>query len=214
MRISQILLYVLLCFIFSGCSSSKERLHRTLSKEDPHNLKYKGHYKIGSKYCIKDRTYTPKQVTTYKEEGMASWYGCHKHFHGKKTANGDVYNKNLLTAAHRTLPMPSLIKVTNLANNRSVIVMVNDRGPFVKNRILDLSECAAEILGFKRQGITKVRLLYLPDDTKDFLNNINLIPKEWAKAKKSKTTKCSKCSINCHIKLVNMKHKIPFTYAH
>ena len=118
-------------------------------------------------------------------------------------------NRNLLTAAHKTLPLPCLVKVTNKANNKSVILMVNDRGPFKKNRIIDVSQKAAEILAFKNQGITKVKIEYLPNETEKFLKNINL-KKTQSKtlAKNSKKSSSTKCSVNCHIKLVNLKYKL------
>lgn len=130
------------------------------------NGKYVGHYKVGKPYQINRATYFPKEVGHYHQVGMASWYG--DGFHGNKTANGEKFNKHSLTAAHQTLPMPSVVRVTNLRNNKSVVVRVNDRGPFVgraKNRIIDLSEKAAEILGIKRMGVEKVSVQLLPKAT-------------------------------------------------
>ncbi len=129
-----------------------------------------GNYKVGNPYKIGDKLYTPKIQPDYDEVGMASWYGSD--FHKKETANGGIFNRNALTAAHRTLPLPSMIKVTNLSNNKTLIVMVNDRGPFSKDRILDLSERAAEILGFKDKGIAKVRVQFLPGQTKRLLADL------------------------------------------
>ncbi len=193
----------------TACSTgSKTAPYRELSKEDPQNIHYKGHYKIGKKYSIKGKTYKPAADTHYDEVGMASWYGANDGFHGKKTANGDRYNKHLLTAAHTSLPLPSLIKVTNLNNRKSLIVMVNDRGPFCKKRIIDVSEKAAEVLGFKRCGIAKVRVQYMHKETKEFLQNIALQPKENSLAQKNVAN--AKCSVNCHIKLVNLKYKLAY----
>ena len=124
----------------------------------------------------------------------------------KKTANGDVYNKNTLSAAHKTLPLPSLVKVTNLENNKSVVVMLNDRGPYSEGRIIDLSEKAAEIIDMKRKGTVKVKVQYLPTETKKFLTTIGLEKKSGAKTKSSLPNR--KCSVNCHVKLVNLQHKI------
>lgn len=198
--------FILLCFSLSACTSPQSKLHQKLSKEDPSNTSYQGHYKVGKTYKIKGKTYVPTKNINYDQTGIASWYGSKKSFHGKKTANGDKYNRRLLTAAHPQLPLPSLVKVTNLKNNKSLIVMINDRGPFTKNRILDVSEKAAEVLGFKNQGITKVRIQYLHNETEEFLKNIALTSKEGAKAKSK--TKITKCSVNCHVKLVNLKHNI------
>ncbi|WP_032139630.1 septal ring lytic transglycosylase RlpA family protein [Rickettsia tamurae] len=214
-----LLLLLIFCFGLSGCNTSKrlpysrKYSYKELSKDDPHNLTYKGHYKVGKNYKIKGKTYKPHNPKSFTETGYASWYGGRKDgFHGKKTANGDRFNRNLLTAAHKTLPLPCLVKVTNKANNKSVILMVNDRGPFKKNRIIDVSQKAAEILAFKNQGITKVKIEYLPNETEKFLKNINLKkPQSKTLAKKSsstKVTKNNKCSVNCHIKLVNLKYKL------
>lgn len=202
-----ILLLLVCCMGISSCSTSpKTSLYSKLSQEDPKNIHYKGCYKIGKKYTIKGKTYKPKEDVNCNQVGMASWYGSKHNFHGKKTANGDTYNKHMLSAAHRSLPLPSLVKVTNLSNNKSLILMVNDRGPFKKNRIIDVSEKSAEILGFKRLGIAKVRVQYMHKETKEFLNNIALRPKENCIAQKKVAN--SKCSINCHIKLVNLKYKL------
>lgn len=202
-------LLLILSLALTACSTGKKTgSYRELSKEDPKNIHYKGHYKIGKKYSIKGKTYQPTEDINYDQVGIASWYGAKDGFHGKKTANGDRYNKHLLTAAHTSLPLPSLIKVTNLNNRKSLIVMVNDRGPFCKNRILDVSEKAAEVLGFKRCGTTKVRVQYLHKETKEFLQNIALRPKENSLAKKKVAN--ATCSVNCHIKLVNLKHKLAY----
>ena len=109
-----------------------------------------GEYKIGEPYQIEGRTFYPEESFDYTERGVASWYG--PNFHKKKTANGEVFDMNLLTAAHKTLQLPSLVRVTNIENNRSLILRVNDRGPFVKNRIIDVSKKAASILGFQKKG--------------------------------------------------------------
>nr|WP_253307734.1 septal ring lytic transglycosylase RlpA family protein [Rickettsia endosymbiont of Ceutorhynchus assimilis] len=214
----KLLIFLILCFGLVSCNTSKQHLYKNLSKDDPHNLSYQGHYKVGKSYKIKGKTYKPQSPNkSYTQLGIASWYGTKGGFHGKKTANGDKYNKNLLTAAHKTLPLPCLIKVTNQANNKSVILMVNDRGPFKKNRIVDVSEKAAEILKFKKQGIAKVKVEYLAHETDKFLKNIKLKPQEnfivkrTPKKRTSTTLASSKCSVNCHIKLVNLKHNLALT---
>lgn len=100
----------------------------------------------------------------YKETGVASWYG--KEFHGRATASGEPYDMHALTAAHKTLPIPSYARVTNLRNGRTIVVRINDRGPFVRNRILDLSYGAAEALGITRDGtgIVEIETIELEDD--------------------------------------------------
>lgn len=122
-----------------------------------------GHYKVGLPYTIKGITYRPKVDYSYNEVGIASWYG--PGFDGKLTANGEIYDQDLLTAAHKTLPMPSLARVTNLENGRSVVVRINDRGPFAPGRIIDMSDRGAKLLGFHRQGITKVRVQILAEES-------------------------------------------------
>lgn len=139
---------VALLFILSSCSQF--------------DSSYKGHYKVGNSYTIKNQVYTPKEVQHYSKVGLASWYG--KRFHGKKTANGEVFDRKGLTAAHHTLPLPSVVKVTNMHNHKSVVVVVNDRGPFSgkQHRIIDISEKAAEIIDIKRKGVGKVKVELLP----------------------------------------------------
>jgi len=116
-----------------------------------------GAHKTGKPYKIGGRWYTPMPFeTAYDETGVASWYG--RDFHGKRTANGEVYDMHALSAAHKTLPLPTLVRVTNLDNGRTVIVRVNDRGPFVKDRLIDLSYAAAMQLGYARRGTAHVRV--------------------------------------------------------
>jgi rare lipoprotein A len=115
--------------------------------------------KVGRPYQVNGRWYTPKEQPHYDEIGTASWYG-YQH-EGKPTANGEVFHKDMVSAAHKTLPLPSLVEVTNLANGKKLRVRINDRGPFVDGRIIDLSQEAARRLGFEGQGVTKVRVRYL-----------------------------------------------------
>jgi rare lipoprotein A len=117
-----------------------------------------GRYKIGAPYKIAGRWYTPNEDPNYDRQGRGSWYGTD--FHGRKTANGEVFDMNALTAAHPTIPLPSYVYVTNLANNRTVLVRVNDRGPYANDRIIDMSRASARALGFENQGITQVRVKY------------------------------------------------------
>ncbi len=133
---------------------------------------YQGHYKVGNKYKIMGQTYYPREYDSLQEEGIASWYG--PKFHGKLTANGEIFNMNDITAAHRTLPLPSVVRVTNLSNNRSAIVRVNDRGPFTHDRVIDLSKKSAEILGIIKEGTASVRVELLKDETKDMLKKLGL----------------------------------------
>jgi rare lipoprotein A len=113
-------------------------------------------YKIGAPYTIDGITYTPMEEFQHVETGVASWYG--PGFHGKSTANGEVYDQTDHTAAHRTLQMPSVLRVTNLDNGQSTVVRVNDRGPFARARVLDVSRAAAEELGMTRSGTARVRI--------------------------------------------------------
>jgi len=121
--------------------------------------------KIGKPYVIAGKTYYPSYDPTYDKTGVASWYG--PGFHGNRTANGEKYDKYDLTAAHPTLPMPSLVRVTNLDNGKSLVVRVNDRGPFAENRIIDLSKRSAQLLGIT--GLAKVRVQFLKEETERYL---------------------------------------------
>ena len=117
------------------------------------------HFKIGQPYKINGRWYYPEFVTEYEAVGVASWYG--HSYHGRLTANGEVYDMYALTAAHPTLQLPSVVEVVNLENGRSLVLRVNDRGPFVDDRLIDLSLAAARELGFERQGLAQVQVRYL-----------------------------------------------------
>ena len=118
-----------------------------------------GRYQVGKPYKIKGKWYHPKEQPGYNKVGMASWYG--PNFHGRLTANGEVYDQYSLSAAHPTLPLPSYARVTNLENGRSVIVRVNDRGPFSRKRIIDLSAQASKMLDYQQKGLAKVRVKYV-----------------------------------------------------
>ncbi|WP_212112661.1 septal ring lytic transglycosylase RlpA family protein [Bartonella queenslandensis] len=123
--------------------------------------KKRGRAVVGKPYQIKGKWYYPENDPTYKRVGEASWYGSD--FHGRLTANGEIYDMNLLTAAHPTMPLPSYARVTNLKNGSSLIVRVNDRGPFMKDRIIDLSKKAATILGYVDKGVTDVKVEYIAE---------------------------------------------------
>lgn len=118
-----------------------------------------GNYKVGKPYQIKGRWYRPEYDPSYVRTGTASWYGAD--FHGLATANGEVFDKEQITAAHPTLPLPSIARVTNLDNGRSIEVRVNDRGPFIGDRLIDLSQAAARKLGYEGRGLAPVRVEFL-----------------------------------------------------
>ena len=118
-----------------------------------------GTYRVGKPYTVAGQVYVPEEDTHYRAEGLASWYG--DDFHGRLTANGEVFDMASLTAAHPTLPMPCYARVTNLGNGKSLIVRVNDRGPYHGNRLIDVSNRAAELLEFKGNGVARVRVEYV-----------------------------------------------------
>jgi rare lipoprotein A len=141
-----------LAALTAGCATGPEDNTVTV----PPNA---GVYKVGAPYQIGDTWYYPSEQPDYDETGIASWYG--PTFYGRSTANGEHFDAGALTAAHRTLPMPVNVRVTNLDNGKSLIVRVNDRGPFAKGRIIDLSERAATLLGYKQQGTARVRVTFV-----------------------------------------------------
>ncbi|MBM3546570.1 MAG: septal ring lytic transglycosylase RlpA family protein [Alphaproteobacteria bacterium] len=150
-----------------GCTSLNfgSHLAKTVGEKAGLTSAPKGYYKIGEPYQINGIWYYPKVDYQYDETGIASWYG--EAFHAKLTANGEIYDMNDLTAAHRTLPMPSLVRVTNLENGRSMVVRINDRGPFAAGRIIDLSRRSAQLLGIERAGTAKVRVQILPEESRN-----------------------------------------------
>lgn len=118
-----------------------------------------GQYLVGRPYTIAGHTYYPSENASYTAVGMASWYGAA--FHGRRTANGEIYDMASLTAAHPTMPLPSYARVTNLDNGYSVIVRVNDRGPYHGGRVMDVSSRAADVLGFKGDGTARIKVEYV-----------------------------------------------------
>jgi len=126
--------------------------------------------KVGKPYQVYGRWYSPSYEEKYDETGKASWYG--PGFHGGKTASGERFDQNALTAAHRTLPLPSIVRVTNLDNGKSAIIKINDRGPFAHDRIIDLSRGAAAALGVIKTGTAKVRVQFLDQETRDYVQNL------------------------------------------
>lgn len=147
----------------AGCASKEVDLDASPYSQAETIKDMGGSYKVGKPYEIMGQTYYPREDYKYSEVGIASWYG--EDFHEKTTANGEEYDMNSLTAAHRTLPLPSIVKVTNLENGRSLILRVNDRGPYAKNRIIDISKRGAQLLGFQSKGTAKVRVEIMPKES-------------------------------------------------
>ena len=158
------------CLVLANCASSGKFASRVDPKygvsTSPRVVAYGepvpkggGTYRVGKPYTVAGRVYVPEEDINYREEGMASWYG--DDFHGRLTANGEVFDMASLSAAHPTLPMPCYARVTNLSNGKSLIVRVNDRGPYHGNRLIDVSNKAAELLEFKGNGVARVRVEYV-----------------------------------------------------
>ncbi|WP_225117976.1 septal ring lytic transglycosylase RlpA family protein [Bradyrhizobium sp. BRP22] len=158
------------CLVLANCASSNKFAGRVDPKygvsASPRVVAFGepvpkggGTYRVGKPYMVAGRMYVPEEDANYRAEGLASWYG--DDFHGRLTANGEVFDMASLTAAHPTLPMPSYARVTNLRNGKSVIVRVNDRGPYHGNRLIDVSNKAAELLEFRGNGIARVRVEYV-----------------------------------------------------
>lgn len=141
-------------FLLAGCAEVQVFSH-LFKKAGEGECQTVGANKIGNPYIVDGLRYEPMNSSVgYSEKGIASWYG--NDFHGKATANGECYNMYAFTAAHKTLPLPTIVRVTNLENNRSIVVKVNDRGPFVRGRVLDLSYAAAQSLDIARTGTAPV----------------------------------------------------------
>jgi rare lipoprotein A len=162
------LLAFVMATLLGGCAETTLAVH-TAKQLGRGEERAQGIYKVGDPYQINGVWYYPAEDYGYSETGIASYYGGEGqgvNFHGRTTANGEVYDMNALTAAHQTLPMPSLVRVTNLENGRSVVVRVNDRGPFVRGRIIDVSRRSAQLLGFETQGTARVRVEVLPEESR------------------------------------------------
>ena len=165
--IKSFVIVILYLLFLSSCSNTRVLVEGTkkildksnssndFAEKDKTNIKI-GHYKVGNPYNINGITYTPKLISNYDKIGIASWYG--PKFDKKLTANGEIFNQNLISGAHKTLPLPSIVKVTNLSNKRFIYIRLNDRGPFVNDRIIDLSKEAAIRLNFYDEGVTEVRV--------------------------------------------------------
>ncbi len=162
------ILSCLLCLLaLAACAETELASHAVKKVYGPGSTQ-QGKLKIGKPYRAEGKWYTPQETYSYTETGIASWYG--PGFHGKRTASGERFDTHELTAAHRTLQMPSLLRVTNLENGKSVVVRVNDRGPFARGRIIDVSQRAAELLQFKGRGTAKVRLDLLTEESQALAN--------------------------------------------
>ena len=157
-----LILAMLSVLLLSACAETRlaifaaKEIRKDIERDDERSAEPAPRYKVGKPYQIAGLWYYPHEDPDYDATGIASWYG--EDFHGKRTANGDIYNMNAMTAAHKTLPMPTDVEVTNLSNGRSVILTINDRGPFARGRIIDVSRRAAQLLGFIEQGTAKVRV--------------------------------------------------------
>ncbi len=162
-RLIRLVPVALSAFVLAACSEGTLLVHgaKTIARE---NDGPPGHYKVGNPYQINGIWYYPAVDYEYVETGIASWYG--PGFHGNRTANGEIFDQNLVSAAHRTLPMPSMVRVTNLENGRSIVVRMNDRGPFARGRIIDMSRRGAQLLGFYREGTARVRVEILADESR------------------------------------------------
>ena len=226
---SRNIFFITFLILIQGCTSSIEVAANLgkkylIPKEEKKRIQ-KPIYKIGKKYNVGGKYYFPKKDLNYNKTGIASWYG--PKFHGKLTANGEIYNQYALTAAHKTLPLPSAVKVTNLKNNKSIVLRINDRGPFVNDRIIDLSSKAADILDLKKEGtglvrvqILKEKSLYLEklakqgsfpeiNDLKETeLPNISIPSKVAVKIKDTKNQKIVTKKINYNLKNLNKEYKI------
>lgn len=164
---TRVAVLVLSAAMLSGCAEMNLFGHyakRATSEPPPANASAAATYKIGKPYQIKGVWYYPQEDFDYDETGIASWYG--PDFHGKLTANGEVFDQNAVSAAHKTLPMPSVVRVTNLENGRSLVVRVNDRGPFAHGRVIDMSRRSAQLLGFEGQGTARVRVEIMPEESR------------------------------------------------
>lgn len=156
--------FLSLLAILALTACAETQFGANIAKQVTKDTRSQGGYKVGKPYLIDGQEYYPQENFEYTEVGIASWYG--PGFHAKQTANGEQYDQNELTAAHRTLQMPSLVRVTNLDNGRSVVLRVNDRGPYSKGRIIDVSSRAADLLAFKGKGTAKVRVETLPTESR------------------------------------------------
>lgn len=162
-RIARVSAIVGACVALAACSaariaSNSEYSPKVVADGEP-VPKGGGVYRVGQPYSINGQTYRPSDNPSYRAEGIASWYG--PDFHGRLTANGEIFDMHGISAAHPTMPLPSYARVTDLDNGRSIIVRVNDRGPYARNRIIDVSIGTAKALGFYGDGLARVRVEYV-----------------------------------------------------
>ncbi len=179
---------VLAGLLVAGCSWSNFGFNSGSTRLSPKVVEYGqpvpkggGVYKVGKPYKIGSQWYRPREEPDYDEVGVASWYG--HLFHGRYTANREIYDMDALTAAHPTLPLPSYVRVTNRSNGRSLVLRVNDRGPYANDRIIDLSRKAAQLLGMEKSGTAPVRVTYLrraPLNGNDSYERRYLAQQSWA----------------------------------
>ncbi|NKB56871.1 MAG: septal ring lytic transglycosylase RlpA family protein [Alphaproteobacteria bacterium] len=171
---------VALVLFLGGCAETQflvSGAKRLSGSTETSTASAEGRYKVGDPYKINGVWYYPKADYEYNETGIASWYG--PKFNGRPTANGEKFDMNAISAAHRTLPLPSIVRVTNLRNGRSLKVRVNDRGPFAHGRIIDMSRRGAQLLGFEKAGIASVRVEILPRESRQlaatYNNGVNVL---------------------------------------
>src|SRR6266478_3441371 len=154
-RLAPVSVLIVVALVLAACSGTRHAPSAGATAD----TRGRAIYKVGNPYQIDGAWYYPAEDWNYNETGIASWYG--EAFHGKNTANGESFDLNAVTAAHRTLPLPTIVEVTNLDNGRSIQVRVNDRGPYARGRIIDLSRRSSQLLGFEPQGTAKVRVKIL-----------------------------------------------------
>lgn len=176
----------------AGCASSQRAAYGSYNPQPSYRLtgdsetaslpKGGGSAKIGAPYEVAGRVYVPREEPGYDRRGQASWYG--DDFHGRRTANGELYDMHALTAAHPTMPLPSYAYVTNLENGRTILVRVNDRGPYVDGRLIDLSRASADALSMRGRGVGSVRVRYAgpaPIDGDDRRERRFLAEQSWSR---------------------------------
>jgi rare lipoprotein A len=195
---------IILIFIFIGCGT---REYETVVYPTP------GYKPTQNVYAVNGNVYFPKKHVPigWSERGIASWYG--PNFHGKYTSNGEIYNMYDYTAAHKTLPMNTKVKVTNLNNGKSVIVRINDRGPFVKGRIIDLSYAAAKKIGIDKTGTAPVKLEVIGFKGKDYVNGYMIQVGAFSRYKGAEITakKYQNLGYNTKIENINGLNKVFIT---
>ncbi len=161
MPILKIIAVSLVGLMLGACAETQFLMHTAKRMKKGQQA---SHYKIGNPYQINGVWYRPAENWNYDETGIASWYG--PNFDGKPTANGETFDQWQASAAHKTLPLPSIVRVTNLENGRSLVVRINDRGPYARGRVIDMSRRAAQMLGFEAEGTARVRVALLAKESR------------------------------------------------